>query len=329
MRRDALNRDFVAGFDELQGGQLMLRWLYGFVIITAVCVFAKMANAHGVVGDYVFLEPLITQDPTPANELDILGPAWVRSTDANTYAISSSIEKILWIDDDHMPRFSVGGGTNWSHNSTFHGPSSDGWDDLQMFAKYCPYYSLNHEFLISFAVQIQLPTGNQAIQAQNHTSLGPVLLWEKGLGDLPNRTELKYLRPLGIQSDFGYLPALGGHTSHHMFADATLEYSLPYLSNNVNDIGLQWPFRNLYLFNEINYDQLITGPSGQTFPKLLATPGIAFVSYHFELSIGTQLALNSAAVSGHHATVLGLLDIFYDSIFPQIGNWTINHGFGQ
>ena len=51
--------------------------------------------AHGVVGDYVFLEPLITQDPTPANELDILGPSWVRSSDANTYAISSSIEKVL------------------------------------------------------------------------------------------------------------------------------------------------------------------------------------------------------------------------------------------
>ena len=32
---------------------------------------AGVACAHGVVGDYVFLEPLITEDPTPANELDI------------------------------------------------------------------------------------------------------------------------------------------------------------------------------------------------------------------------------------------------------------------
>jgi hypothetical protein len=114
-----------------------------------------------------------------------------------------------------------------------------------------------------------------------------------------------------------------------MFADAVIEYSLPYLSNNVRDIGLKWPLRNLYLFNEFNYDQLIAGPPGQTFPTILATPGLAYVSYHFELAVGTQLALNQAAVSSNHAAILGLLDIFYDSIFPRLGNWTINKGFPE
>jgi len=32
-------------------------------------------------------------------------------------------------------------------------------------------------------------------------------------------------------------------------------------------------------------------------------------------------------VPGTHAVAIGLLDIFYDSIFPRIGNWTINRGF--
>jgi hypothetical protein len=82
----------------------------------------------------------------------------------------------------------------------------------------------------------------------------------------------------------------------------------------VQDIGLKWPLRNLFLFNEINYDQLITGPSGATFPKLLA-----YVTYHFEVAIGTQFALNQASVRGTHAAVVGLLDIFYDSIFPKVG----------
>jgi hypothetical protein len=171
-----------------------------------------------------------------------------------------------------------------------------------------------------------LPTGNTGFQPSSHTSLGPTFLWEKALGDLPNAPVIKYLRPLGIQTDFGYVPALGGPTRHHMFADATIEYSLPYLSNNVQDIGLKWPLRNMFLFNEINYDQLITGPSGQTFPALLATPGIAYVGYHFELSLGTQFALNNASRPGTHAAVLGLLDIFYDSFFPKWGNWTINRG---
>jgi hypothetical protein len=233
------------------------------------------------------------------------------------------------VDDDFVPRFSVGGGNDWSHVSPFNDRGMQGFGDLTLFGKYSFYYSLKHEFMLTIAAQLQVPVGDTSIEAQSHTSLGPVFLWEKGMGDLPNWPVLKYLRPFGVQSDFGYVPALGGHTSHHMFADAVIEYSLPYLSNNVRDIGLKWPFRNLFLFNEFNYDQLITGPSGQTFPTILATPGIAYVSYHMELALGTQFALNSASRSGTHAAIVGLLDIFYDSIFTNLGNWTINRGFPQ
>jgi hypothetical protein len=306
----------------------VIKRLCCLAIFLAVFGSARAALAHGVVGDYVFLEPIITQDPTPANEFDILAPSWVRSSDANTYSIGFSIEKVLYADAEYVPRFSVGGGNSWQHVSPFADRSREGFGDLTMFAKYAFYYSLEHEFLMSIGVQLQVPVGNTAIEAQSHTSLGPTFLWEKGMGDIPNWPVLKYLRPLGIQSDFGYVPALGGHTSHHMFADEVTEYSLLYLSNNVQDIGLKWPFRNLFLFNEINYDQLITGPSGQTFPTLLATPGMAYVSYHFEVAVGTQFALNNASRPGNHAAVVGLLDIFYDSIFPKVGNWTINRGFG-
>ena len=301
-------------------------WRTFFIALVALCALHTNAYAHGVVGDYVFLEPLITQDPAPANELDILAPSWVRSSDANTYSIASSVEKVLWLDDNHMPRFSIGGGSGWVHQSPFQEPSAQGFEGLTMFAKWAFYYSQEHEFLTSIGMQIQLPTGNTGIQESSHTSLGPTFLWEKGFGDLPNAPVLKYLRPLGIQTDFGYVPALGGPTTHHMFADATIEYSLPYLSNNVHDIGLKWPLRNMFLFNEINYDQLLRGPSGETFPALMATPGLAYISYHFEIAIGTQFALNNAAKPGTHAAVLGLVDIFYDSFFPKWGNWTINKG---
>jgi len=302
-------------------------------IIFALMIFFAMrssvAHAHGVVGDYVFLEPLVAEDPTPANELDLLEPSWVKSSDANDYSIGFSGEKVLWIDDNYMPRFSLAAGTSWHHVSPFEGPSHEGVENPEVAAKWAFYYSLEHEFLTSVALVADLPVGNKDIRDQSHTSLGPEFLWEKALGDLPNLPVLKYLRPLGFQGDVGYLPALGGRTSHDLFADAVIEYSLPYLSNNVQDIGLKWPFRNLFLFTEFNYDQLIRGPSGQTFPTILATPGIAYVSYHYEVSLGTQLALNNATVPSSHATIIGLIDIFYDSFFPKWGNWTINRGPGE
>ncbi len=291
-------------------------------------VLPGIARAHGVVGDYVFLEPLIAEDPTPANELDIVEPNWTRSAAGRTMSIGSSIEKVLGAgsqDDDWVPRFSVGGGTSWLYQSPKQGANASGFDDLNLFAKYAFLVIPQHEFLLAGMVNLQLPAGNPSVQTQNHPSLGPEFLWEKALGDLPDMPILKYLRPLGFQGDFGYLPALGGHTSHLLFADQVVEYSLLYLSNSVRDIGLKWPLRNMFLFSEFNYSQLVVGPSGQTFPSLVATPGIAYVGYRFELSVGTQFALNNASVPGTHAAVIGLLDIFYDSIIPQ-GNWTLFGG---
>jgi hypothetical protein len=297
--------------------------------LTLTIAIPTAAFAHGVVGDYVFLEPLIAEDPTPANEFDIAVPSWNKTSGGNNFSLGYSLEKVLYEDQAYMPRFSVGVSNAWHYQWPKQAPDQHGFDDLEMFAKWAFFVSPRHEFLLSAAALLSLPTGNPSVEEQSHTSLGPMFLWEKGMGDLPNWSVVKYLRPLGFQGDFGYLPALGGHTSHSMFADEVVEYSLPYLSNSVRDIGLKGPFRNLFLFTEFNYSQLITGPSQETFPGIVATPGIAYVSYHFELSLGTQLALNHASVPGTHAAVIGLLDIFYDSIFTSAGNWTINRGFPE
>jgi hypothetical protein len=201
------------------------------------------------------------------------------------------------------------------------GPGATGFNDLELLPKWAFLTIPRHEFRLSLGAKFILPTGNPALEEQNHTQLGPEFLWAKGFGDLPHRGPTKYLRPFAIQGDFGYLPALGGRTWHEMFADNVIEYSLPYLSNNVRDIGLKWPLRNMYLYTEFNYDQLITGPAGQTFPQIRITPGLAFLNYYVELSVATQFPLNNATVPDNHGVVIGLLDLFIDDILPA-SNWT-------
>ena len=303
--------------------------LCALALILTTMIPTSPAFAHGVVGDYIFLEPLVAEDPTPANEFDVAAPSWNKTSDGNIFSLGYGLEKILYEDHNYMPRFSVGVENGWSYQWPKHAPDRHGFDNLEMFAKWAFFVSPEHEFLLSIGPLLQIPTGTPDVEEQSHTSLGPMLLWEKGMGDLPNWTALKYLRPLGLQGDFGYLPALSGHTSHLMFADQVVEYSLPYLSNSVQDVGLKPPFRNLFLFTEFNYSQLVAGPSQETFPNILATPGVAYVGYNFELSVGTQFALNRAAVPGTHAAVIGLLDVFYDSIIPKVGNWTIDKGFSR
>jgi hypothetical protein len=298
------------------------------VIVASAILPAARAFAHGTVGDYTFIEPIVADDANPKNEFDILKPTWVNSADGRHFSLGFSFEKVLLAAPADLSNGAPGGGFvsleiggSWLYQSPKQGSAESGFDDLELLPKWAFLTIPNHEFRLSIGAKFVLPTGNPTIESQNHTQLGPEFLWAKGFGDLSNHGLTKYLRPFAIQGDFGYIPALGGRTWHEMFADNVIEYSLPYLSNNVKDIGLTWPLRNMYPYTEINYDQLITGPPGQTFPQLLITPGIAFMNYYVEISVATQFALNRATVPNNHAAVLGLLDLFIDDIFPAV-NWT-------
>src|ERR1700744_4234574 len=113
-----------------------------FAILIVLAMRAGAAYAHGVVGDYVFLEPLITEDPTPANELDIAEPSWTKTSDGSDYAVGFEMEKVLYIDDNYMPRFRLAAVTDWHHLSPDDGPSHSGLDNLEIAGKWAPYYSL-------------------------------------------------------------------------------------------------------------------------------------------------------------------------------------------
>jgi hypothetical protein len=292
-----------------------MRRLCTLAIFFAAFISARAAFAHGTVGGYTFIEPLIAGDANPKNEFDILKPSWYRTAEGREFSIGFSLEKKL------SENLSLEMESAWTDLSPKDSGAVSGFDNLEMMGKYAFLTDPEHELRLSMAATMSLPTGNPSAGAETHARLGPEILWAKGFGDIPNSAILKYLRPFGIDGDFGYAPALSGEPSHEMFADNVVEYSFPYLSNNVKDIGLPWPLRNLYLFTEFNYDQLITGPPGQTFPDIRVTPGVAFMNYYIQISVGTQVPLNHAAVADDHAAVLGLLDLFIDDIFPWT-NWT-------
>lgn len=303
--------------------------LYLFVLGALLLMPTARTWAHGVVGDYTFIEPIVTDDANPKNEFDILRPQETWTRDGREFSLGFSFEKAIVPAPGSYSNGTAGGGlvslevgSEWLDQSPQEGPAVSGFNDLELLPKWAFLTIPSREFRLSIGARLVIPTGNPSVQEQNHTQLGPEFLWANGFGqDMPKRGWMKFLRPFAIQGDFGYIPALGGRTWHEMFADNVIEYSLPYLSNYVKDIGLKWPLRNIYPYVEFNYDQLITGPSGQTSPQILATPGIAFMNYYLELSVATQFALNNATVPDNHAAVIGLLDLFIDDLIPST-NWT-------
>jgi hypothetical protein len=305
-----------------------MKTLAMLTLLVEISAPGSTAWAHGTVGDYTFLEPIVAEDANPKNEFDILRPQWSRTAEGREFSLGFGLEKVIIPAPDSYSNGRPGGGlvsmsieSEWIEQSPKEGRRQTGFNDLELLPKVAFLTIPEHELRLSLGAKFVIPTGSPSVEEQNHTLLGPELLWAKGFGDLPNTGFLKYLRPFAFQGDVGYTPALGGRTWHELFADNVIEYSLPYLSNNVHDIGLPWPLRNLYPYVEFNYDQLIAGPAGQTFPQVWVTPGLAFMNYYIELSVATQLALNKATVPDTHARVIVLLDLFIDDIFPWT-NWT-------
>jgi hypothetical protein len=162
-------------------------------------------------------------------------------------------------------------------------------------------------------------TGTRRIGDQGFTHLGGELLLGKGMGDLPNSGSLRYLRPFAVQSEVGYAGRIEGPANSDVVANFEVEYSLRYLNSFVNAVGLESPWINLVPYVQFNYSQALLASQLTTLPDFRLTPGVAYLGDYCEVSLGAQVALNGAARSGDRVAVIGLVEVFYDDIFPALG----------
>jgi hypothetical protein len=139
------------------------------------------------------------------------------------------------------------------------------------------------------------------------------------MGDIPDSPVLKYCRPFAIQAEVGYAGRIQGPANSDDFANLEVEYSLRYLDRFVEPIGAGKPFLDFVPYVQFNYTQAFIASRLTTSPDFRLTPGIAYLGDKFELSVGPQIALNGSYQSGDRVAVLGLVEIFYDNIFPALG----------
>jgi hypothetical protein len=145
------------------------------------------------------------------------------------------------------------------------------------------------------------------------------MLLGKGLGDLPNSAEIKYLRPLAVQTELCYAGRIQGPANSDIFGNFELEYSLRYLDDFVERADVRRPLMELVPFVQFNYVQSFLASRLTTKPDFRLIPGVAYQNDYCQVSVGAQVALNGAAASGDQVAALGLVEIFYDNIFPVLG----------
>lgn len=91
-------------------------------------------------------------------------------------------------------------------------------------------------------------TGNLAVGAPAFTTLSPTFDFGKGFGDLPD--SLPWLKPFtltgNIAVDFPTQTQTNGvQNPNDVFYGFAIEYSIPYLQDEVRDVGLGPPFNRM------------------------------------------------------------------------------------
>ncbi|HTW89202.1 MAG TPA: hypothetical protein VMD75_14470 [Candidatus Binataceae bacterium] len=306
-----------------------------FTIALLITLAALPTIARAQVGRRNFIEPLIVEDADPSNELDLI-PGWVKLSHGTLASVNATLEKQLSQD------FSIQLGDGWNDPACLPGHDCSlatftragrhrqrrvssqllsGFEDFEILTKYAFVASARHEFRLAIGTDLFLTIDNPTAGGTTHTYVGPIVMFSKGMGDIPDWQAIRYLRPFALQADLEDLVKTGGTEANAVNADWVVSYQFSYLMDYVRDFGWPAPLRDLNPFGEFTYGQYVKGGSGATQPDLRALPGIAYVNGPYQVSLATEFSLNRVETQATHAAVVAMLSLTLDQIMPEFG-WT-------
>lgn len=293
----------------LIGRLAAIRRLHAIALLLGVFqLTASLTYGHGVVGDRTFISPIVGNDAFPDNALSFT----VRRSNYDL-SLLPEVEKLL---SDNSSLLLISG---WDQLEQKGSPDPSGNRDLTIFFRQSVYMSTHHEMELTVSPFMVAPTGNRQIADQGYTHLGGEFLLGKGMGDLPQDGALKYFRPFAIQVESGYAGRVQGPENSDVFANFEVEYSLSYLARFVEPLDIGHPWVDLVPYTQFNYSQALAASRLTTLPDFRITPGLAYLGHYCEVSVGAQLAINGAAQPRDRGAVIGLVEVFYDDIFPALG----------
>ncbi len=85
---------------------------------------------------------------------------------------------------------------------------------------------------------------------------------------------------------------------------------------HVRDLGAPWPLNRLIPLVEFNFETRINGPSRTTEARV--TPGLVYQEKFIQLGVAGQFPLNHTTAQELDPSVLFVVDLFYDDLFPVL-----------
>jgi hypothetical protein len=278
------------------------------------------AFAHCFVGVRFFPATLAIDDPCVADELSLPTVDTFRTADvppATQWDVSAELSKRITED------FGVSIGDTWSQLNEPGGFKIAGFGDLETTFQYQLMKSDDHELAMLLGLIVDWG-GTGAVNSglgTPYSLLTPTYYFGKGFGDLPE--SVGWLRAFAVTGQIGYqIPTESYDITQSTFAPqsvtygASLQYSMPYLKSEIQDLQLPDFINHLIPIVEA---QLST-PVAHNFGNSSATtgtvnPGVIWVGAYFQVGLEALVPVNHE--SGTGVGVLGQLHLYLDDMLPS------------
>jgi hypothetical protein len=154
-----------------------------------------------------------------------------------------------------------------------------------------------------------------------YSVLTPTYYFGKGFGDLPDSAG--WLRAFAVTGQVGYQiptesfdPAQNTFIPQVLFYGATLQYSMPYLKSQIEDLQLPDFINHLIPIVEAQFSTPVANNFGNSNVTTgTVNPGVIWVGSYFQVGLEATVPINRA--SGTGVGFLGQLHFYLDDMFPN------------
>ena len=279
----------------------------------ALFAIPGIARAHGFEGDRFFPPTIQTDDPFATDELALPTISYNPAAATRETDINASFSKEV------LPKLALSISGTYTDLNPRGGPALDGFDNISLNAKYQLWESPEHEFIVSIGSDFDLGgTGSRELSVDSFTTYTPTIYFGKGFNELPDA--LKYLRPFALTGTVGLaipgeaVNADGSFNSDALQWGLALEYSMPYLQEHVEDIGLPRPFRDLIPLVEFSMSSPLDRSGAPTTGTI--NPGVLWESKYYQVGIEAVIPANTH--SGPEIGGIFQVQIYIDDLFPAV-----------
>jgi hypothetical protein len=292
---------------------LVLALLFAFLPISS-------AFAHCFVGARFFPATIAVDDPCVADELSLPTVQWSKTADAppaTEWDLSGELSKRITED------FGVSIGETWSQIAQPGSPKMAGFSDLETTFQYQLLKDSSHELAMMAGLIVDwggTGASNSGIGTP-YSLLTPTYYFGKGFGDLPEQAG--WLRAFAVTGEVGYqIPTRSYDLVQGAFIPqvvnwgGSLQYSMPYLKSEIQDLQLPDFINHLIPIVELDLSTPVANNIGNSYVTTgTVNPGVIWVGSYFQVGVEAPIPVNRE--SGHGVGVLAQLHLYLDDMFPQ------------